>query len=164
MINFKSKLDGSAEKTVPVQSSKPTCTGDITYKVYDNIKKCYLPSVVNDRDYAGNRDHSIGGIKAKCQNGNIYMKTHVIVKANWEETVTLNASNFASNSANAYSGTLEKNIDMVKILSDYGYVDYRVSPVNGNYYDWVSSKNVNNGGANSYAGVAGKTIDRIQAE
>lgn len=143
-------------------SSKPSCTGDITYKVYDNAKKCYLPSVVNDRDYAGNRGHSIGGIKAKCQNGNIYMKTHVIGKSNWEDTVTLNASNFNSNDGSAYSGILGKNIDMVKIWSDYGYVDYRVSPVNGNYYDWVSSKNVNSGGVNSYAGVAGKAIDRIQ--
>lgn len=160
--DFKSKLGGSAEKTAPVQSSKPSCTGDITYKVYDNAKGCYLPTVVNDRDYAGNRGHAIGGIKAMCKNGNIYMKTHVIGKANWEDTVTLNASNFDSNSANAYSGILGRNIDMVKIWSDYGYVDYRVSPINGNYYDWVNSKDVNSGGANSYAGVAGKAIDRIQ--
>lgn len=160
--NFKAKLGGTSTVSGTTSNSTPTCTGDITYKVYDNVKKCYLPSVVNATDFAGNRGHSIGGIKAKSKNGNIYMKCHIIGKKNWEDTVTLNADNYNSSSSNAFSGILGKNIDMVKIWSDYGYVDYRVSPVNGNYYAWVSSKNVNSGGANSYAGVKGKAIDRIQ--
>lgn len=143
-------------------SSKPTTTGDITYKTYDNSKKCYLPSVTNDKGYAGNKGYAIGGIKAMCKNGNLYIQAHVIGKLNWEQTVTLNASNFNSSAGNAYAGILGKNIDMVKIWSDYGYVDYRVSPLNGNYYGWVSSKNRNSGGPNSYAGVKGKSIDRIQ--
>ena len=51
---------------------------------------------------------------------------------------------------------------MVKIWSDYGHVDYRASSVGTNFYEWVSSKNVNLPGHNSYAGVKGKPIDRIQ--
>lgn len=146
------------------QPSPTGCTGDITYKVYDNAKRCYLPSVVNTNGYAGNRGNTIGGIKAKCQNGNIYMETHIIGKAktDWEETVTLNAGNYDSDSPDAYSGILGKNVDCVKIWCDYGYVNYRVSPVNGNYYPWVDSRNRNNGTSESYAGVYGKAIDRIQ--
>lgn len=161
LINDFSSSQNTPSSSKP-STSTPTCTGDITYKVYDNVKKCYLPSVINATDFAGNRGHSIGGIKAKCKSGNIYMKCHIIGKKNWEDTVTLNADNYNSSSSNAFSGILGKNIDMVKIWSDYGYVEYRVSPVNGNYYAWLSSKNVNNGGANSYAGVKGKAIDRIQ--
>lgn len=146
------------------QPSPTGCTGDITYKVYDNQKKQYLPSVVNDRDYAGNRGNTIGGIKAECPNGNLYMKCHIIEKPkpNWEETVTLNPSNYNSDSPNAYSGIKGKNIDCVMIWSDNGYVNYRVSPVNENYLPWVDSRNRNNGTSESYAGVYGKAIDRIQ--
>lgn len=142
--------------------SKPKYTGNITYKVYDNIKKTYLPPVINDQDYAGNKNHAIGGIKAKAQHGNLYIKCHIIGKKAWEETVSLNEKNFNSSSSNSYSGILGKNIDMIKIWSDYGHVDYRASSVGTNFYEWVSSKNVNLSGHNSYAGVKGKPIDRIQ--
>ena len=154
-------IDGKTPAPVPTPTG---CTGDITYRVYDNAKGCYLPSVVNDRDCAGNRGNTIGGIKAKCPNGNIYIQSHIIGKpeSQWEETVTLNPSNYNSNAADAYSGILGKNIDCVKVWSDFGYVLYRVSPVNENYLPWVDSRNRNNGTANSYAGIYGKPIDRIQ--
>lgn len=155
-------INGNPTPT-PAPSSKG-CTGDITYKVYDNSKRCYLPSVVNNRDYAGNKGNPIGGIKAKCQNGNIYIQSHIIGKprSQWEDVVTLNAGNYDSSSPNAYSGILGKNIDCVKIWSDYGYVTYRVSPVNENYLPWVDSRNRNNESSESYAGVYGKAIDRLQ--
>lgn len=148
----------------PAPTPTHNITGDITYKVYDNAKRCYLPSVVNDRDYAGNRGNTIGGIKAKCVNGNIYIQSHIIGKSknDWEEPVILNAGNYDSSSSNAYSGILGKNIDCVKIWSDYGYVLYRVSPVNSNYYAWVDSRNRDNGSSESYAGSYGKAIDRLQ--
>lgn len=160
--SFKSKIGGSY---TPTPAPSPSgCTGDITYKVYDNAKRCYLPSVVNDRDYAGNRGNPIGGIKAKCVNGNIYIQAHVIGKPTdqWEETVVLNASNYDSSSPNAYSGIIGRNIDCVKIWSDYGYVLYRTAPVGGNYYSWVDSRNRNNGTSESYAGVYGKPISILQ--
>lgn len=148
----------------PSTSNKTTTTGDIDYKVYDNIRKAYLPSVTNDKGFAGNVGNPIGGIKAKCKNGNLYVQCHVIGKPTnkWESVVILNASNYNSNASNAYSGIYGKNIDCVKVWSDYGHVDYRVSPVKGNYYDWVDSRNRNNGKSNSYAGVYGKPIDRLQ--
>lgn len=146
------------------QPSPTGCTGDITYKTYDNVKKQWLPSVVNDSDYAGNRGHAVGGIKGECPNGNLYMMCHIIGKPinKWEETVTLNPSNYDSNDPNAYSGIKGKNIDCVKIWSDNGYVSYRVSPINENYLPWVDSRNRNNGTSEAYAGVYGKPIDRIQ--
>lgn len=157
---------GQPVTATPTPTPKPSInfTGAITYRVYDNKKKIYLPEVVNVRDYAGNRGNPIGGIKAKCENGNLYIQSHIVGKAksDWEEVVTLNASNYNSSAGNAYSGILNKNIDCVKIWSDYGYVEYRVSPLNGNYYGWVDSRNRNNGTANSYAGVYGKAIDRLQ--
>lgn len=158
---FKNNLGGHFN---PTPTSTTGVTGDITYRVYDNYKNCYLPSVVNDSDYAGNRGHTIGGIKAECPNGNLYMECHIIgkPKPDWEETVTLNPSNYDSNDPNAYSGIKGKAIDCVKIWSDNGYVSYRVSPVNENYLPWVDSRNRNNGTANSYAGIYGKPIDRIQ--
>lgn len=163
---IKSELNENVSSNVSNSSSnnKLTVTGDITYKVYDNVKKTYLPSVVNDKSYAGNIGNSIGGIKAKCKNGNLYIQCHVIGKSkkNWESVVKLNSENYNSNSSNAYSGIIGKNIDCVKVWSDYGYVNYRVSPIRGNYYGWVDSRNRNNGKANSYAGVYGKAIDRLQ--
>ena len=157
-------INGSSTPQPSPQPQPSGVTGNITYKVYDNAKRCYLPSVVNADGYAGNRGNTIGGIKAKCQNGNIYMQTHIIGKAktDWEETVTLNVINYNSSSPNAYSGILGKNIDCVKIWSDYGYVLYRVSPVNRDYYAWVDSRNRDNGTSESYAGSYGKAIDRIQ--
>lgn len=158
--SFKAKLGGAP---TPTPTPTPTgCTGDITYKTYDNATKQWLPQVVNTNDYAGNRGHAIGGIKAMCKNGNIYLQAHVIGKPQnqWEETVTMNASNFNSNNANAYAGIKGQSIDCVKVWSDFGYVEYRVSPVNGNYFAWVSSATKT--GSESYAGVYGKPIDRLQ--
>ena len=51
----------------------PNMTGDIIYQSYDNAKKCWLPEVINDRDYAGNFGNSLGGFRAKPKYGTIYI-------------------------------------------------------------------------------------------
>ena len=156
--NFKTKLGGSAENSAPVQKSAPTCTGDITYQSYDNIKGQWLPEVVNDKDYAGNFKHSMGGIRAKCKNGKIYISTH-LKGGNWLSII--NSSTYAkgSTNGNSYSGIMGKPIDGVKIWSDYGYVSYRVHLKGGKWLDWVHK--VDNT-AQGYAGIYGKEIDAIQ--
>ena len=161
--NFKKAIGGSYKPT-PVTPTKPTCTGDIHYRTYDGVKKQYLPTVVNDSDYAGNKGHPIQGFKGYCENGNLYMRTHTLgkPKTQWEETVVLNKSNFNSSSPNAYAGIIGKDTDCVQVWSDYGYILYRSSPVGKDYYPWVDSRNRNSGKSNAYAGSYGIPMDRFQ--
>ncbi|MCI9585274.1 MAG: N-acetylmuramoyl-L-alanine amidase [Bacilli bacterium] len=149
---------GSTTSTVSKPSSKPTCTGDITYQTYDNKKKQWLPEVVNDRDYAGNLGNGLGGVRAKCKNGNIYIQTHV-KGGSWLSTINSSAYSKNSNDGNSYSGIINKPIDGVKIWSDYGYVEYRVHLKGGKWLPWV--KKADNT-ASGYAGIYGKEIDAIQ--
>lgn len=156
--NFKAKLGGSIENHENTYNHVPNFTGDITYQSYDNVKKCWLPEVINDRDYAGNISHSMGGIRAKCVNGCIYMSTHV-KGGSWLSTIKSDTYSKNSNNGNSYSGIINKPIDGVKIWSDYGYVSYRVHVKGGSWLPWVhKADNTNNG----YAGIYGKEIDAIQ--
>ena len=155
-------INGGTPTPTPKPSpSKPTVTGDIKYQTYDNVKKQWLPEVINDKDYAGNFGHSIGGIRTKCKNGSIYMQTHT-KNGKWLSSIKSNTYSKGSNNGNTYSGIIGKDIDGVKVWSDYGYVEYRVHLKDGKWLAWVNSKDVNGTGANSYAGIYGKEIDAIQ--
>lgn len=150
--------NGTIKEVVPSKSNTPNCTGNITYQTYDNNKKQWLPEVVNDSDYAGNMSHSIGGIRAKCKNGSIYIQAH-IKGGKWLSTIKSSTYTKGSNNGNTYSGIIGKAIDGVKIWSDYGYVEYRVHLKGGKWLDWVKkADNTPNG----YAGIYGKEIDAIQ--
>lgn len=153
--NFKAKLGGSTPTPTPSHSGY---TGDITYQVYDNAKKQWLPEVVNDKDYAGNLGNAFGGVRAKCKNGNIYIQTHTI-NGSWLSTINSSSYNKNSNDGSTYSGIINKNIDGVKIWSTYGYVEYRVHLKGGNWLPWVRKADNTNDG---YAGIYGKAIDAIQ--
>lgn len=156
--NFKAKLGGSSTVSGTTSNSTPTCTGNITYQSYDNKKKQWLPEVVNDKDYAGNLGNSMGGIRAKCVNGRIYMQTH-IKGGKWLDTINSSTYSKGSKNGNSYSGLFGKAIDGVKIWSDYGYVEYRVHIKGGKWLPWV--KKADNT-ADGYAGIYGKEIDAIQ--
>lgn len=158
---IKAELGSSAENSASSPSSNvktPTCTGNITYQSYDNVKKCWLPEVVNDNDYAGNLGNSMGGIRSKCVNGCIYMSTHV-KGGSWLSTIKSDTYSKGSTNGNSYSGIMNKPIDGVKIWSDYGYVSYRVHLKNGSWLDWVHKADSTNDG---YAGIYGREIDAIQ--
>lgn len=158
---IKSELGSSTEKPVSSPSSNVkmlTCTGNITYQSYDNAKKCWLPEVINDNDYAGNLGNSMGGIRAKCVNGYIYMSTHV-KGGNWLSTIKSDTYSKNSNNGNSYSGIINKLVDGVKVWSDYGYVSYRVHIKGGSWLPWVHKTDNTNDG---YAGIYGKEIDAIQ--
>lgn len=155
---FKEKLVGKANPKSPVNISIPTCTGDIIYQSFDNLKNQWLPEVKNANGYAGNIGNGLGGIRAKCKNGNIYIQTHVM-NGSWLSTIS--SKNYSANSldGNSYSGITGRKIDGVKIWSDYGYVEYRVHLKGRNWLPWV--KKADNS-ANGYAGIYGKEIDAIQ--
>lgn len=164
----KAELNGNTnnEPVKPVvNQNKPVSngtnmTGDITYQVYDNVKGQWLPEVVNFNDYAGNLGHNIGGIRAKCKNGKIYIQTHSI-GFGWNSIISSDDYRKNSDYFNSYSGIINNNIDMVKIWSDYGEVDYQAY-VDGVWLDVVNSKNVNKGTADSYAGIVGRPIQAIR--
>ena len=91
--NFKKALGGSVP--TPTPSPIPSgITGDITYQSYDNKKGIWLPEVINDRDYAGNFGNSMGGVRAKCKYGIIYIQTH-IKGGNWLGVI--NSNNYSKN-------------------------------------------------------------------
>lgn len=136
----------------------PDMTGDIVYQSYDNAKKCWLPEVINDRDYAGNFGNGLGGFRAKPKYGTIYMQTH-LMGSGWLGTIS--SDNYSKNSknGNSYSGIFGRRIDGVKIWSTKGYVEYRVHIKNGSWLPWVRKAD---GTDEGYAGIYGLEIDAIQ--
>lgn len=160
--SFKSKLSGGVSTVTPTPntpSGNNGITGDITYQTYDNAKKQWLPEVINDRDYAGNFGHVIGGFRAKPKYGIIYMQAHV-KGGSWLSTVNSGAYSVNNTSnGNSYSGIFGKPIDGIKVWSSQGYVEYRVHIKGGSWLPWVRKADNT---ANGYAGFYGKEIDAIQ--
>ena len=142
----------------PVYQNGTGVTGDITYQAYDNVKRAWLPEVVNDKDDAGNNGHSLGGIRAKSRYATIYIQTH-IKGGNWLPTINSSTYSKNSNDGNTYSGIIGKAIDGVKIWSSQGIVSYRVHLKGGNWLSWVNKADNTPSG---YAGIIGREIDCIQ--
>jgi len=133
-------------------------TGVITYQAYTNK---WLPEVYKcdntDLGYAGIGKEPITGIRAKAQYGKIYIQSHV-KGGNWLEEVC--SDNYSNGSSNSFAGILGKAMDMVKIRSTKGYVEYRVKTLEDGWLAWVDSRTTT--GDNSYAGIKGHTIIGIQ--
>ena len=151
---------GQTQVDVPTSSKELNYTGKITYQSYDNVKKKWLPEV-NSHDtneYAGNLGNNMGGLRAKPTYGEIRIQVHVIGKG-WLDWVSSKAySTNNKTNGNSYSGLYGKNIDMVRIKSTKGYVDYRAYDNKKGYWlPWVRSTN-----QNEYAGNEGNPIGGIQ--
>ena len=155
------------QATVPVtngssSSNTSNITGDITYQSYDNVKKMWLPEVKNYSDYAGNFGNAMGGLRAKCEYGEIKMQVHT-VGGSWLDWVSSkNYKKNDKNNGNSYAGIYNKNVDGVRIKSTKGYVTYQAHLKGGGWLEEVDSRNADSGGANSYAGVYGKVIDAVR--
>lgn len=143
-----------------VYTAQINITGNLTYQVYDNARKAWCPQVVNDKDYAGNKGHAIGGIRVKSQYATIGVESRVNGK--WLSKITSNNYVLNSNNGNTYSGIIGKNIDAVIITCDKGFVKYRVGLVDGTVCGWVDSRNASKTNPNGYAGIFGKPIAWIQ--
>lgn len=125
-----------------------------------------LPEVVNLADYAGIRGKRITGIAIRCDKGSVWYQVH-IVGGGWLPKVR--GYNWNDHN-NGYAGN-GKPIDAVRvyyntsddIVNSHGYqkAQYRVSPVNQDYYSYQYD-NETDKGQDGYAGCFGKAIDRFQ--
>lgn len=161
-LNMVSAEMGNATGTTTTTTSSSNVTGDITYQSYDNVKKQWLPEVVNYNDYAGNFGNAMGGLRAKCEYGEIKMQVHT-AGGSWLDWVSSkNYKKNDKNNGNSYAGIYNKNVDGVRIKSTKGYVTYQAHLKGGCWLEEVDSRNADSGGANSYAGVYGKVIDAVR--
>ena len=151
---------GQSTVDVPTSSIEPNYTGKITYQSYDNKKGYWLPEVnsYDTSEYAGNLGNNMGGLRAKPTYGEIQIQAHVIGKGwlGWVSSKDYSKNN--KTNGNSYAGLYGKNIDMVRIKSTKGYVDYRAyDNVKNKWLPWVRSTN-----QNEYAGNEGNPISGIQ--
>lgn len=125
-----------------------------------------LSSVRNLEDFAGIQGKRITDIAVKVNKGAVRYRVHLLGGIwlpwvngyNWNDYVNGYAGN--GNPVDAVQVYYETPSN---IVSTHGYqkAQYRVSPLNGNYYGWQYDDEVGNG-QDGYAGVFGKTIDRFQ--
>lgn len=126
----------------------------------DGVKKKWLPEVSSHdtTEYAGNLGNNMGGLRAKPIYGEIKIQAHIL-NGEWLDWVSSNdyVKNDLKN-GKTYSGIYGKKIDMIRITSTTGYVDYRVyDNVKKKWLPWVRSTNTS-----EYAGNKGNAISGIQ--
>lgn len=151
---------GQSTVDVPTSSKEPNYTGKITYQSYDNAKNKWLPEVDSHHtdEYAGNLGNNMGGLRAKPTYGEIQIQAHVIGKGwlGWVSSKDYSKNN--KTNGNSYAGLYGQKVDMVRIKSTKGYVDYRAyDNVKNKWLPWVRSTNTS-----EYAGNEGNPISGIQ--
>ena len=147
---------------------KPAQTGDawvvFTYGVKSGGR--ILPFVTNLSDFAGIQGVPITDVAIKVNKGSVKYRVH-IKDGDWLPYVT--GCNW-NDPNNGYAGN-GQIIDAIEvyystpedIVNKYGYqkAQYRISPVNGNYYSWQYDNETGNG-QDGYAGCFGVPMDRFQ--
>lgn len=135
-------------------NNKITCE----YRVWDNVKKCWLPKVKDTLDHAGNLGNSIGGFQLITHGGGITKIRAHVLNGEWLDEVIDGGFEEGDNN---YVGIKGKPIDGIAIWSQYGDATYRVHIKGGVWLEWVSGKyDINN--LSGYAGILGKEIDAIE--
>lgn len=151
------------KKTETKTEVKPTVKTekiDVTYRTYTSGK--WLPEVKNLEDYAGLENGAIRGLAAKVSKGKLRYRVH-IKGGGWLSWIeTYNIKDWSKGCA----GLRTRDIDAVQFdfsgVSGYN-IKYRVSTTgSAQYLPWVTG--FNNTNDNGYAGIFGKTIDKIQVE
>lgn len=155
---------GQGTTSAPKESAKPSgghynAAVVFTYCVKADGKT--YPSVKNLADYAGIRGKAITDVAIMCNVGKVEYRVHVL-GGKWLPYVS--GFNWAD-PVNGYAGN-GKPIDAIEVIyiapdGSSQKAQYRVSPVNGNYYDWQYN-NETGGGQDGYAGSFGKKVDRFQ--
>lgn len=166
------KQSGGSSSTSSSTSGTTTQTGsttsvavpDVTYRVRAGGK--WWGEIKNTSDYAGVIGKAITDVVIKVSKGSVKYRVHVN-GGGWLGWITDYNIN---NSATGYAGN-GKPIDAIEVyyytpsdvVKSQGYLraTYRVSPVNGNYYDWQHDNETTNG-QDGYAGDFGRNIDRLQ--
>lgn len=155
---------GQGTTSAPKESAKPSgghynAAVVFTYCVKADGKT--YPSVKNLADYAGVRGKAITDVAIMCNVGKVEYRVHVL-GGKWLPYVS--GFNWAD-PVNGYAGN-GKPIDAIEVIylapdGSSQKAQYRVSPVNGNYYDWQYN-NETGGRQDGYAGSFGKKVDRFQ--
>ena len=155
---------GQGTTSAPKESAKPSgghynAAVVFTYCVKADGKT--YPSVKNLADYAGVRGKAITDVAIMCNVGKVEYRVHVL-GGKWLPYVS--GFNWAD-PVNGYAGN-GKPIDAIEVIyiapdGSSQKAQYRVSPVNGNYYDWQYN-NETGGGQDGYAGSFEKKVDRFQ--
>lgn len=147
------KLLGAADRQESTNAAKSQ-QANIFYQVFCCGR--WQPEVKNTSDYAGVETAPAMGIYARVPGAHIRYRVHTVGGV-WLPWVT-DREDFAG------CGSLNRSIDCVQaeLIGMPGYqVEYRVSTVDSkNYLPWVRGWNDNN--ADGYAGIYGKTIDKLQ--
>lgn len=155
---------GQGTTSAPKESAKPSgghynAAVVFTYCVKADGKT--YPSVKNLADYAGVRGKAITDVAIMCNVGKVEYRVHVL-GGKWLPYVS--GFNWAD-PVNGYAGN-GKPIDAIEVIyiapdGNSQKAQYRVSPMNGNYYDWQYN-NETGGGQDGYAGSFEKKVDRFQ--
>ncbi len=130
---------------------------DCVYRVWDNVKRRWLPKVKNVEDYAGIYGEAIGGFQLVTYGGG-KTKLRAHVKGGpWLAEVT--DGGFGSKNSE-YAGIKGRGIDAIMIWSEYGDATYRAHIKGGDWLPWVQGYDIHS--YNGYAGILGKEIDAIE--
>lgn len=142
-------------KTYNLELVQATTTDKIsvTYQVYDNKHKRWLPNVKDLEDYAGIYGDAIGGIYANLSEGNITYLVHT-KGGKWLPAVSNRTD---------YAGIKGKAIDGLMMTTDTLHkIHYAVHLKKANrwlpFVTGYDSSDANNG----YAGILGQVIDGIK--
>lgn len=151
-------------KTSAATPSQKEVAPTITYKVRSAGR--WLPEVVGLSDYAGITGTPITDVAIKVDKGKVKYRVH-LSSGEWLPYVT---GYDTDDYNNGYAGA-GKAIDAIEIYYDtpseiinalgYYKAKYRVSRLNGDYYDWQYDDEKTNG-QDGYAGAFGINIDRLQ--
>ena len=137
---------------------------DVTYQVYSKGKwwgKITNYNDTNSNGYAGIEKSPTQAIKISLSEGSVQYRAHT-KDGKWWSWITDSVGTGSS----SYSGVIGKDIDaiQIKLVGDIAQthnIKYRVSTVDGNgYLGWING--VSGTGSTSYAGIMGKSIDKIQ--
>lgn len=124
------------------------------------------PPVTNLNDYAGVRGRAITDVAIKVNKGSVKYRVHVkgggwlpyVTGYNWQD----------HNNGYAGNGQIIDAIEVyyytpADVVAAHGYqkAQYRVSPLNGNYWPWQYD-NETGGGQDGYAGAFGYALDKFQ--
>lgn len=108
---------------------------DVTYQVYTD-KSGWLPTVKNTDDFAGIDGQAIKGIRVQVYGDTAAVETHQMS---------------------------DGSIDKLTVYAGKHTVCYRVRVIGqSNYLDWMENKKDTGGSADTFAGISGKAIDRVQ--
>lgn len=175
--DFPKEITGSSVSTggtevVPPMNSAPSTSpigpggAGIVFEYAVRAGGVTYPPVTNLSDYAGVRGRAITDVAIKVNKGSVKYRVHV-KGGGWLPYVT---GYDWTDYNNGYAGN-GKIIDAIEVyyntpsdvVAAHGYqkAQYRVSPLNGNYWPWQYD-NETGGGQDGYAGVIGKAIDRFQ--